>query len=398
MKALKLIPVCLAMSSPLISTGVTANEVEGFNFTGYARFGTAFQGSDELKVSTFGALNGNASGRLGNESNGGEFKFSRGFTSDQGAKWDLAVMFDNYSDSSWARGGEGGVKLKQSYASVTNFVSSQPELRVWAGRDFHQRVATDLNDYFWMTHDGQGAGLNNLDLGIGKLDFGGVGQVESDLVGDNGKYAVTSKLHDIQLFDGVGLTLYGNYGFASEKAKQQTYYKTKAYQLAGEVFYGDEHAVVRYSDNAKDSVFDLTKDEKAFLVSFDGKKDLTETVGIQYLAAYQSLDVAGNEDRVNYNAVIRPTYTWDDTNSTWLDVGYSVVDYKNIDAKNASWKVTLSQNISVNSQMAGNQMLRFYVTAGNADNEYTKFNSSTGNMESSKLNTFTVGAMAVISY
>ncbi|MFP1497097.1 carbohydrate porin [Escherichia coli] len=30
---------------------------------------------------------------------------------------------------------------------------------MWAGRDFHQRPQQGINDYFWMTHDGQGAGV-----------------------------------------------------------------------------------------------------------------------------------------------------------------------------------------------------------------------------------------------
>ncbi|GAL14051.1 maltoporin [Vibrio astriarenae] len=68
-----------------------------------------------------------------------------------------------------------------------------------------------------MTHDGQGAGFNNLNLGGAKLDMGFVGQVKGGLVNDNGRYAITSKLHSINA--GIGnLDLYANYGFAADDA------------------------------------------------------------------------------------------------------------------------------------------------------------------------------------
>lgn len=391
MKALKLISACIALSSPFLSTSTLAANIEGFNFTGYARYGGAFQNSDEKLVTTAGALNGNATGRLGNENNGGEFALSRTFTSDQGAKWDIVVMFDHYSDESWAQ--NGGVKLKKAYASVTNFLPSQPELRVWAGRDFHQRPQTDLNDYFWMTHDGQGGGFYNLNLGGVKLDLGGIAQVQGDMVGDSGKYGITSKIHGMRIFDKADLSFYANYGFASEKAKEQPYYDTKAYQLAADLSMNGHQLLFRYSNNAKDSVFDLVEDQEAWLVSYNGKTDFSDKAGVQYLAAYQFLDVADYNDRANYNVIIRPTYAWDSINSTWIEGGYSVVDYKDVDATNSSWKITVSQNIAIGSQTWARPMLRFYTTVGSADNEYVGFDSATGEMQSTRLDTLTFGAM-----
>ncbi|SJN59391.1 Maltoporin precursor [Vibrio ruber DSM 16370] len=391
MRALKLISVCIAVGLPMISNSAFADD--DFRFFGYARYGAAFQDSDEQRVTTAGALNGNATGRLGNEDNGGEFGLSKGYTSDLGDQWDIVVMFDHYSQESWAQSGTGGVKVKKAYASVTNFVDSQPELKVWAGRDFHQRPQTGLNDYFWMTHDGQGAGFYNLNLGGAKLDFGAVGQVQSDLVDDNGKYAVTSKLHGINLFDDASVEFYANYGFASKKAQKQSYYNTRAYQLAADFSMSGHHLLFRYADNAKDSVFDLTKDQRAWLVSFNGANNISDQAAVEYLAAYQFLDVAGNEDRANYNVIVRPTYNWDSINSTWIEAGYSVVDYKDINAKNSSWKVTFSQNIVIGSQLPARPMLRFYTTLGKADNEFIGFDSKTGNMQSSQLDTLTFGAM-----
>ena len=98
-----------------------------------------------------GSYNGaSAIGRLGNEGNGGEFQLSKAFKGENGAIWDINVMIDHWGDE---------VNLKKAYAGVTNIMASNPNAYFWAGRDFHQRPQQGINDYFWMNHDGQGAGV-----------------------------------------------------------------------------------------------------------------------------------------------------------------------------------------------------------------------------------------------
>ncbi|MGB8668094.1 MAG: carbohydrate porin, partial [Serratia inhibens] len=118
----------------------------GVKFSGYARYGAQFQGGDQKFVGVDGSYNGaSALGRLGNEGNGGEFQLSKAFKGDNGAIWDVNVMFDHWGDE---------VNLKKAYAGVTNILASNPNAYLWAGRDFHQRPQQGINDYFWMTHDG----------------------------------------------------------------------------------------------------------------------------------------------------------------------------------------------------------------------------------------------------
>ncbi|MGJ4231813.1 carbohydrate porin, partial [Klebsiella pneumoniae] len=136
-----------------------------------ARYGAHFQTGDQKYVGVDGSYNGaSAIGRLGNESNGGEFQISKAFKSAQGAIWDLNVMFDHWSDE---------VNLKKAYVGVTNVLESNPNAYIWAGRDFHQRPQQGINDYFWMNHDGQGAGVKNFDIGGVQFDVAAVSQVKS---------------------------------------------------------------------------------------------------------------------------------------------------------------------------------------------------------------------------
>ncbi|MGL5468540.1 MAG: carbohydrate porin, partial [Shewanella sp.] len=97
---------------------------DGLVFSGYARYGAHYQNSDKERVSSFGSLSGNATGRLGNEGNGGEFQLAKVFKNDSGAIWDLVLMLDHWSEGSWAD--DGGVNVKKMYAGVANVFESQP--------------------------------------------------------------------------------------------------------------------------------------------------------------------------------------------------------------------------------------------------------------------------------
>ena len=128
-------------------------------------------------------------------------------------------------------------------------------------------------------------------------------------------------------------------------------------------------------------MFDRVEGQSALIFSFDGAMPITEKLGVQYLAAYQMLDVdktkvvgsVGGVDlsRDNYNVIVRPTYAWNDVHSTWFEAGYNVVDFNDLNKTNSSWKVTLSQNIAINAFDTGTRpMIRFYATYGDGDNEY----------------------------
>ncbi|MGL4937701.1 carbohydrate porin [Shewanella sp.] len=371
---------------PLMGDAVS-NIIKPIEFSGYARYGARYQGRDEVEVGSYGALNGNATGRLGNEGNGGEFQLTRTFKNESGAVWDLGFMIEDWNGES--------IGVKKMYASVTNLFDSQPDMAVWAGRDFHQRIQTGLNDYYWMTHDGQGAGFKNMALGGLKLDMGAVAQ--ADGLKDKGHYAITSKLHGIKLGD-VDLNLYANYGDTSKAITDENKAKIAdhAYQVAGEAVLAGQKFVVRYANNAKDSVFDLVKDQQALLVSLDGGIPLSEKVNIEYLTAFQKLQTADNQDRANYNIIVRPTYQWNNAHSTWLEMGYNVVDYSEFEAINKSWKATLSQNIAIEGFPGARPMLRFYTTVGNADNEFVMVHNEELGKDvriATDKDTVTVGAM-----
>ncbi len=359
----------------------------GVIFSGYARYGAHYQSGDNKYVQI--GSTGAAVGRLGNEVNGGEFQLGKIFESESGVKWNLAVMLDHWAHSDW--GSTDGVNLKKFYAGASNIFESQPDLYVWAGRDFHQRPQQGLNDYFWMTHDGQGGGFTNFDLGAAKFDLAFVGQVASNdggnaaLVNDNGRYAVTSKLHSINA--GIGnLDIYANYGFASDEADVEVQDES-AWLVGATLGLGDSNKLImKYGDGADNSVFELAGDKQVFYVSLEGGVNPADQWYIDYLASYK--DISGDDvsnESSEYSAIVRPMYNWDDTHSTWLEAGLAQVDYED-DSKQQAWKVTLSQNISLGGLPWSRPMLRFYTTVGDVETKGT-------GVETTNVDTVSFGAM-----
>nr|WP_274817395.1 carbohydrate porin [Klebsiella pneumoniae] len=418
----------------------------GLKFSGYARYGAHFQTGDQKYVGVDGSYNGaSAIGRLGNESNGGEFQISKAFKSAQGAIWDLNVMFDHWSDE---------VNLKKAYVGVTNVLESNPNAYIWAGRDFHQRPQQGINDYFWMNHDGQGAGVKNFDIGGVQFDVAAVSQVKScspevmadetnpsritctgsSDTGDNGHYALTTKTHNIKAGP-IDVEVYANYGFDSKAVDSDARleacnghyalttktHNIKAGPIDVEVYanYGfDSKAVdsdarleawqgglvlshtndsgvnkviLRYSDNSDNSVYNKTDDLTTVYASFEGSHKFTQQAQVEYLLAFHDYDNGkdNTDNRKNYGAIVRPMYFWNDVHSTWLEAGYQRVDYDQ-GGDNHGWKLTLSQNIAIGMGPEFRPMLRFYVTGGQVDNEHTAKVNGTQDQQLDSLN---VGGM-----
>lgn len=376
----------------------------GVKFSGYARYGAHFQSGDQKYVAVNGSYNGaSAIGRLGNEGNGGEFQLSKAFKSDNGAIWDVNVMIDHWGDE---------VNLKKAYAGVTNVLASNPDAYIWAGRDFHQRPQQGINDYFWMTHDGQGAGVKNFDIGGIKFDLATVAAVEScnpevmedetnpsritctggSGTGDKGNYAVTSKIHGMKLGP-LDLELYANYGFDSKAVEGED--KLKAWQGAFVVSHSNDSGVnkviARYSDNSDNSVYNKTDDLTTIYASFEGSHKFTQQAQIEYLLAFHDYDNSSikSDNRKNYGVIVRPMYFWNDVHSTWLEAGYQRVDYDK-GGDNSGWKLTLSQNISIAMGPEFRPMLRFYMTGGQVDNDRTARVNGT---KEETLDDFNLGAM-----
>ncbi|HFQ6873083.1 TPA: carbohydrate porin, partial [Klebsiella pneumoniae] len=304
------------------------------------------------------------------------------------------------------------VNLKKAYVGVTNVLESNPNAYLWAGRDFHQRPQQGINDYFWMNHDGQGAGVKNFDIGGVQFDVAAVSQVKScspevmadetnpsritctgsSDTGDNGHYALTTKTHNIKAGP-IDVEVYANYGFDSKAVDSDA--RLEAWQgglvLSHTNDSGVNKVILRYSDNSDNSVYNKTDDLTTVYASFEGSHKFTQQAQVEYLLAFHDYDNGkdNTDNRKNYGAIVRPMYFWNDVHSTWLEAGYQRVDYDQ-GGDNHGWKLTLSQNIAIGMGPEFRPMLRFYVTGGQVDNEHT---AKVNNTKDQQLDSLNVGGM-----
>ncbi len=217
-----------------------------------------------------------------------------------------------------------------------------------------------LNDYYLSIQDGQGAGIKGIDMGFAKLELGFVD------ANDGHNFAATSKLSDIKISDDITMDIIANYGFTDDTIADPVDASIVIAKLSG----WGQNFYYRHSDNVENSLSWGRKEGlKSDYFSIDGSYSLGEKTGLEYLVAYHDIDEADDtQDRTTTNIIVRPTHAWNNIHSTWLEAGYSVVDFDDSQENNEAYKVTLSQNISIDTVPWGRPMLRFYVTAGQEKN------------------------------
>lgn len=157
------------------------------DITGYFRAG--YGRSDAGGPMRAFGLPGIAKYRLGNEAeNYGELAFSKTFFQPDAfsidhpaadprgavAQMNLRLSFYNpYAE--YGSGSDTDFAVPELWASVANIIPGQPDARVWAGSRFYRRHDIHLNDFYFWDMSGGGAGIEDLEVGGGKLAFAWIG-------------------------------------------------------------------------------------------------------------------------------------------------------------------------------------------------------------------------------
>ena len=140
-------------------------------FSGYARAGVGLnvRGGKEVCFVLNGA---DAKWRLGNEC---DYVIEPQFTGrlvqrDDGSNWGVVVMPGLYR--TWDSPGPAFNDVPSVFRQIYFFGENIPELlhgRVWGGRRYYDRLHLDINDQFLEIHDSDGAGIEDMKVGPGKL-------------------------------------------------------------------------------------------------------------------------------------------------------------------------------------------------------------------------------------
>ncbi len=70
-----------------------------------------------------------------------------------------------------------------------NVLESQPDAKFWAGERYYRRQHIDINDFYPLDLSGYGAGVEDLNVRVGKLAVAFLNGARPDIVTQNGNLA-----------------------------------------------------------------------------------------------------------------------------------------------------------------------------------------------------------------
>lgn len=154
---------------------------KGFEWHAYFRAGAGIN-SKGGHMEAFQAPGAPAKYRLGNEQ---ETYFESTFVeknwnpNDKGPtiRTELLPAFQTQQNKSWDK--ENKLILREAFAEMGNFLESNPSTKVWAGERFYRLPELNINDFWWYDMSGYGGGLEDMDVGIGRMHIACIAYSES---------------------------------------------------------------------------------------------------------------------------------------------------------------------------------------------------------------------------
>ncbi|MGI2027877.1 maltoporin [Endozoicomonas acroporae] len=414
----RLLPLAGAISAIVFSAAASAATVD---FHGYVRsgIGSSLGGGAQEEFSAVGA---GTNYRLGNENETyGEIKlgselFNNG---EQSFYLDSNIAFEVNQAKDWE---EKTPAFREFNVQAKGVLDFAPEATLWAGKRFYKRQDIHMMDYYYWNVSGPGAGIENIDTGMGKLSLAWVKsgtdyeyyKTEADAIAksDLQKSALDQDILDIRL-EGIptnkdgSLTLGLNYGSGNPFEDFKGYvhdngngveigkgdlddsgYMLTAEHTQGNFFGGFNKIVVQYAADAMTAwgigtngqgisgITAQNHDGNSLLRVMDhGVVTLGDNVEMQYVAGYHkmSFDQAGKDDQNWMTFGVRPVYFWNDIMSTAVEVGYDHVENAFEEAGKMEdsqlTKLTIAQQWSAGRGYWARPQIRAFVTYANWNDE-----------------------------
>lgn len=184
-------------------------QAKSFEFHGYFRsgYGKNDRGGQQVAFQAPGA---DAKYRLGNEAETySELIFVNNWLNPQHdsdkawMKTEFMVEANTSNSASFASfpGGIGNdqFRLREAFIVVGNILNSQPDAKFWAGERYYRRQHIEINDFYVLDMSGYGAGVEDWNVGIGKMSVAYLNGARPDLITEAGIYAKSNL--DVRLYD-----------------------------------------------------------------------------------------------------------------------------------------------------------------------------------------------------
>src|SRR6267154_2045064 len=202
-------------------------QLSSFEFHGYFRSGYGMNSAGGQQVA-FQAPGAGAKYRLGNEAETyGELIFVNNWlnpdhnSSRAWMKTEVMVEANTTNSASYANfpngTGNDQFRLREAFVQAGNVLQGQPDAKFWAGERYYRRQHIDIDDFYPLDMSGYGAGVEDLNLGLGKLAVGYLSGARPDIQTHSGNYIknnIDMRLYDVKA---PGGTFGAWFDFASGK-------------------------------------------------------------------------------------------------------------------------------------------------------------------------------------
>ena len=393
MHHLQKLPLALAIGAVLSSASAMA-----VDFHGYARSGIGWT-SDGGEQQCHQLAGAGAKYRLGNECETyAELKLGQELykENDQVFALDTNVAYSVSQQNDWE---STSPAFREMNVQGKNLIAALPGANLWAGKRFYQRHDVHMIDFYYWDISGPGAGLENIDLGFGKLSAAVTRDTESGgstawIDGTETTKDTNNDIFDVRLAslatntDGT-LELGATYGHANT---------ADGYELADDasengVMLTAEHTqsmlngfnkfVVQYAtdsmtswNNGHAQGASVNNNGSMVRVIDHGAISLNDNWDLMYVGLYQDTDLDNDNGSTWYSAGVRPMYKWTPIMSTQFEAGYDHVKDQASDETNKQYKVTLAQQWQAGNNQWARPAIRLYATYAKWDEKFGTGTSS----------------------
>ncbi|SEO66435.1 maltoporin [Aquisalimonas asiatica] len=362
-----MLPAAAVVSAALFAEGALA-----VDFSGYMRSGIGgnSKGGDQTCFQVDGA---SSKYRLGNEcetygelslgtnvwegEEGEYFRMKATFAFVTEQQQDFELLED---DNEWAN--------REAYVEAGNLFGGRlSDARFWAGKKFYQRHDVHITDYYYWDNSGPGAGISNVDVGIGNLSYAYRRNTESD--------DVAFENHDLRLADiavnpGGSLELGLIYGRGDDSSGDDVYADgwLATAQHTQSMMGGFHRVALHYGEGTYGTgnfalAFppgDASGGDTVWRVVQQLQYQLSDNWSGMFTAVYEDQ----NDRQTWYSAGVRPIYHLNRYVDLVTEVGYDRVDPDDGDARHLT-KGTFAVQLSPEMSFWSRPNLRAFVTYAN---------------------------------
>lgn len=419
----------LASVVAAVAAGMIAMPALAVDFHGYARSGigetVSGSGGDQACFKAKGAP---AKYRLGNECETyaelelGQQLYKQG---DASYYFDSMIAYQTNQTNDWeplnqSSSGSPTAAVRQFNIQGKNVIKSLPGATLWVGKRYYRRFDVHIDDYYYWDVSGPGAGIENIDVGKGTLNFAVTRNTDNALKADgtvDKNVQVANDVFDLRWAgipvnpDGK-LTLGVDFGRATQTKAQNTSgtvvnnlqnkngVMVTVQHQQDDFLGGYNRVALQY---AKDGMIgtghnnSLNSGNMIRLVE-QGVVNFTPTVNMMFSAIYErdNLDQDKGKTWISFGA--RPEYHWSSLMATAVEVGYDHVKPQDGSTSAYLEKVTVAQLWTAGKAFFARPQLRLFATFAHWNgNDYNAANygaaDPTGNaVLDGKSNGITVGA------